>query len=179
MKYNKFVGEKALEISYDEANAFTKHISNILKENNLPLSIVETTLTSSNIYYGAKTNNEVIVKIEWDNWEDLIGFRNKNKDNIRIISPMLFRLTKTSGYLDETDWATLKSKDDLVCNYKDAPVFQYSCHTITNIDIKPYRKKTWSILHRPDNVPCYFYGTEFSDMEILDFIKGLVELTQK
>lgn len=179
MKYNKFVGERMLEISLEEMTAFSNHISNIIEKYNLPFKVTETKLGSCNIYYGATTNNEVEVMVEWTDWESLTEFRNKYKDNIRVTGPIIFRLTKTSGYLDETDWATLKNEDDVVCNYKDAPAYQYHCHPNTNMWIKPYRKRTWTILHRPKDTPCYFYGTEFADMEILDFLNGLINLTQK
>lgn len=179
MKYGKYVGERMLEISPDEMAAFSNHISNIIEKYNLPFKVTETKLGSCNIYYGAKTNNEVEVMVEWIDWENLLEFRNKYKDNIRVTGPIIFRLSKTSGYLDETDWATLKNEDDVVRNYKDAPAYQYNCHVNTNMWIKPYRKKTWSILYKPEDAPCYFYGTEFSDMEILEYINGLINLTQK
>lgn len=179
MKFGNFVGENMLEISPDEMVAFSKHISNIIEKHNLPFKVTETKLSSCNIYYGATTNNEVEVMVEWNDWENLTEFRNKFKDNIRVTGPIVFRLNKTSGYLDDTDWATLRTKDDVVCNYKDAPAYQYNCHPNTNMWIKPYRKRTWSILHRPEDAPCYFYGTEFVDMEILDFLNGLIDLTQK
>jgi hypothetical protein len=179
MKFNKFVGERMLEISPDEMAAFSNHISNIIEKYNLPLKVTASKLGSCNIYYGATTNNEVEVMVEWTDWENLTEFRNKDKDYIRVTAPMVFRLTKTSGYLDDTDWATLKSKDDVVCNYKDAPAYQYNCHPNTNMWIKPYRKRTWSILRKPKDAPCFFYGTEFADMEILEYINGLINLTQK
>lgn len=179
MKYDKFVGERMLEISLEEMTAFSNHISNIIEKHNLPFKVTATKLNSCNIYYGAKTNNEVEVLVEWTDWENLTEIRNKRKDRIRVTGPIVFRLTKTSGYIDDTDWATLKSKDDVVRNYKDAPAHQYNCHPNTNMWIKPYRKRTWLILHKPEDVPCYFYGTEFADMEILDYINGLVNLTQK
>ena len=179
MKYDKFVGERMLEISLEEMTAFSNHISSIIKEHNLPLEVTASKLGSCNIYYGATTNNEVEIYVDWIDWENLTGFRNKNKDNIRVTAPMVFRLTKTSGYLDDTDWPALKSKDDRVCNYKDAPAYQYNCHPNTNMLIKPYRKKIWTILHRPEGAPAFFYGTEFADMEILDYLNGLINLTQK
>lgn len=186
MKFGNFVGKECLEITTAERDNFRTYMENLINEHNLPFNVSACYVEDCSIYMGAKTNNVLVVKLNWNEYDNLCVKRNRNKDLISVDGPIAFRFHKSSGYLDETDWLNIPfdaSKEErakfLKHNYEDAPAFQYSCHTLSGINYKKYKHRTWLYLDALDyfggRIPPYFYGTEFNDMEneIVRYLKAL------
>lgn len=187
MKFGNFVGKECLEITTTERDNFRTYMENLINKHNLPFKISVCRIEGCNIYMGAKTNNVLVIALTWNECDHLHDVRNHNKDLISVGGPITFRFHKSSGYLDETDWLNIpldvfseERKKFLKHNYKDAPAFQYSCHTLSGIHYKKFRHRTWLYLNALDyfgeRIPPYFYGTEFNDMEdeIVTYLKALI-----
>ena len=187
MKFGNFVGKECLEITTAERDNFRTYMENLINKHNLPFKISVCRIEGCNIYMGAKTNNVLVIALTWNEYDHLHDIRNHNKDLISVGGPITFRFHKSSGYLDETDWLNIpldvfseERKKFLKHNYKDAPAFQYSCHTLSGINYKKFRHRTWLYLNAldyfGDRIPPYFYGTEFNDMEneIVRYLKALI-----
>lgn len=187
MKFGNFVGDNSLEFTADERDNFRTFMENLIYKHNLPFNVSVCRIEGCNIYKGAKTNNVLVIALTWNKYDHLHDVRNHNKDLISVDGPITFRFNKSSGYLDETDWLNIpldvfgeERKKFLKHNYKNAPAFQYSCHTLSGIHYKKFRHRTWLYLNALDyfgeRIPPYFYGTEFNDMEdeIVTYLKALI-----
>lgn len=188
MKFGNFVGDNSLEFTADERDNFRTYMENLIYKHNLPFNVSVCRIEGCNIYKGAKTNNVLVIALTWNRYDHLHDVRNHNRDLISVDGPITFRFNKSSGYLDETDWLSIpldvfgeERKKFLKHNYKDAPAFQYSCHTLSGIHYKKFRHRTWLYLNALDyfgeRIPPYFYGTEFNDMEneIVTYLKALIK----
>lgn len=188
MKFGNFVGDNSLEFTADERDNFRTFMETLIYKHNLPFNVSVCRIEGCNIYKGAKTNNVLVITLTWNRYDHLHDVRNHNRDLISVDGPITFRFNKSSGYLDETDWLNIpldvfgeERKKFLKHNYKDAPAFQYSCHTLSGIHYKKFRHRTWLYLNALDyfgeRIPPYFYGTEFNDMEdeIVTYLKALIK----
>lgn len=165
MKYGNFVREKNFALSDEEEAILVRNIQeNLINKYNLPLQFayVETLKDKVAIH-----NNAMYIYLNAKPGVKIQG-RNKDKERVLSFEKVGFIVTKSSGYLDVTDWNNPTSGREK--DYDNAPKYQYHISIDIRAEIIGYKQRNKRSMYIEDFTD---YGTEFSDFDWDKWFKSI------